>query len=318
MPIQKKPLNNVAPPTWDNADAITLTAGATTNTSTTVTVASTTGLLVGMVLTATGITAGTTVASITNATTFVLSAAATATGAGLSIYATTPDPAGDVPDAITKLRWIDNQDKVNYFTSQRVQGDLFWRDLWLDAQLNALVDFVGLKTGLTFNGPLTRIKSSTMAATLNATTTVTVVSTALLAVGQTVLGTNIPALARIASITNATTFVLTAAATGSGSVTITIGNSVSLARFSQATLANLVVVALQCRSSSNSANIVLRILNTSTNAVVASQTSATGVLTFIGTTLIASSATIYDIRLANESGASADVEGFAVLQGRTY
>lgn len=57
-----------------------LAGAATTNTSTTVTVTSTTGLQPYMRLYGTGIPSGAYIASITNATTFVISAAATATG----------------------------------------------------------------------------------------------------------------------------------------------------------------------------------------------------------------------------------------------
>jgi autotransporter-associated beta strand protein len=56
--------------------------GSTTNGSATITVPSTAGILPGMYLTGTGIPANTTVVSITNATTLVLSQSATATAAG--------------------------------------------------------------------------------------------------------------------------------------------------------------------------------------------------------------------------------------------
>jgi hypothetical protein len=56
--------------------------------------------------------------------------------------------------------------------------------------------------------------------TTNTSTTVTVASTLNLAVGQNVYGTGIPAAATIASITNATTFVLSAAATATGTVAL--------------------------------------------------------------------------------------------------
>ena len=69
------------------APTVALTGGATTNASTTVTVASTTGLAPGMLITGTGIPAGATIASITSATQFVLSANATATGSSLAFNA---------------------------------------------------------------------------------------------------------------------------------------------------------------------------------------------------------------------------------------
>jgi hypothetical protein len=61
-------------------NAGSLAGAATTNTSTTVTVTSTAGLQSGMKLAGTGIPAGAYIASVTNSTAFVISAAATATG----------------------------------------------------------------------------------------------------------------------------------------------------------------------------------------------------------------------------------------------
>jgi autotransporter-associated beta strand protein len=71
--------------TWTTSDSVTLTNG-TTIAGTTVTVTDTTGLRPGMTITGSGIPAGATIASITNGTTFELSAAATA-GTGQTFYA---------------------------------------------------------------------------------------------------------------------------------------------------------------------------------------------------------------------------------------
>ena len=57
--------------------------------------------------------------------------------------------------------------------------------------------------------------------TTNASTSVTTASTAFISVGAAVTGTGIPAGAYVASITNATTFVISAAATAAGTVTAT-------------------------------------------------------------------------------------------------
>jgi len=67
---------------------ISLAAGTWSAASTAVTVTSTTGLFPGMTVSGTGIPAGTTVAAITGATTFTLSAPATAAGSDLAITAT--------------------------------------------------------------------------------------------------------------------------------------------------------------------------------------------------------------------------------------
>jgi hypothetical protein len=68
----------------------------------------------------------------------------------------------------------------------------------------------------------------TIAATLNATTTVTVASTTQIGAGQLVSGTNIPSGTTVTVVNNATTFTISAAATGSGSVTLTINNQISV------------------------------------------------------------------------------------------
>jgi hypothetical protein len=68
----------------------------------------------------------------------------------------------------------------------------------------------------------------TIAATLNSTTTITVASTTQIGAGQLVSGTNIPSGATVTVVNNATTFTISAAATGSGSVTLTINNQISV------------------------------------------------------------------------------------------
>jgi hypothetical protein len=68
----------------------------------------------------------------------------------------------------------------------------------------------------------------TIAATLNSTTTITVASTTQIGAGQLVSGTNIPSGATVTVVNNATTFTISAAATGSGSVTLTIDNQISV------------------------------------------------------------------------------------------
>lgn len=68
--------------------AVVLSSGATTSASATITVTSTTGVVAGMLITGAGIPDGTFVASVSDATTLVLSKVATATATGLTITAT--------------------------------------------------------------------------------------------------------------------------------------------------------------------------------------------------------------------------------------
>ena len=79
---------DIVPTTYLNAvrSAGSLAGTGTTNTSTTVTVTSTTGIRPFMRIFGAGVPAGAYVASITNSTTFVLSAAATASTAGSALF----------------------------------------------------------------------------------------------------------------------------------------------------------------------------------------------------------------------------------------
>lgn len=76
-------------------------SGTTTNSSTNVTVASTVGLSAGQAVSGTGIPVGATIQSITNSTTFVLSAAATASGTATLTFARLASsytgPFGELP-----------------------------------------------------------------------------------------------------------------------------------------------------------------------------------------------------------------------------
>lgn len=84
------PLKIGANQTWTMADAVDLTGATFTTASTSIDVASTTGLQVGMLVIGAGIPAGATVASITDADTFVLSAtpASNQTSIGLAASST--------------------------------------------------------------------------------------------------------------------------------------------------------------------------------------------------------------------------------------
>ena len=73
--------------TANHTAAIVLTACTTANASTTVTCASTTGLIPGMLISGTNIPSGATISSVTDGTTFVISSAASAAGSGLSLTA---------------------------------------------------------------------------------------------------------------------------------------------------------------------------------------------------------------------------------------
>ena len=115
---------------------LTLTGGATTNADATVTVTSTAGLKTGMAVSGTNIPAGATVASVTNSTTFELSAAATGNGSSITITATITDFVG----ANTEGYYLNSSSVTN-------TGPLFYR---------TIVKGSGTTEQFAFNPPLLR------------------------------------------------------------------------------------------------------------------------------------------------------------------
>lgn len=95
--------------------------------------------------------------------------------------------------------------------------------LLIDSSVNTPV-LAGSTSGTTFSA----IGVFTVAATLNSTTTVTIANTSLLGAGQSVTGTGIPSGTTVVAVTNTTTFEISAAATLTGSSTLTIDNNVDV------------------------------------------------------------------------------------------
>ena len=147
---------------------ITLTACTTTSGGTSVSCASTTGLWPGMILYGPNVPAGTTVSSVTNATTFVMSTAATGAGSALTLY------GGGI--TLTNCSTTNASATVTCGST------------------------VGLVAAVT--------QSLTGGSTTNGSGTVTVASTASLQPGMNVSGTGIPNGATISSITSSTQFVM--------------------------------------------------------------------------------------------------------------
>lgn len=63
-------------------------------------------------------------------------------------------------DANTSLRATVRHDKVNYFTSQRTEGDLFKRDQVTELNCTNLNNFLGTRTGMVFNQPSVRLPAN--------------------------------------------------------------------------------------------------------------------------------------------------------------
>jgi len=64
-------------------------------------------------------------------------------------------------DATTALRHTTGDDKVNYFTRQRSEGDLFNRDLANFKMLKELIDHLSTRGGLTFTTPQVSLTTGT-------------------------------------------------------------------------------------------------------------------------------------------------------------
>jgi hypothetical protein len=131
--IYLAPVGTAYPTTPSAAVGLSM-SGTLTSASTSVTVASTTGITAGMSVTGTGIPAGATVASVTNATTFVLSIAATASGAQtLAISAWT-------------MLGLISEDGVKLKPSQDVKDFGSWQSLYA---VRSIVTSRGLDIGFT-------------------------------------------------------------------------------------------------------------------------------------------------------------------------
>ena len=233
----------------------------TTANSTTVTVTSTASLTPGLFVTGPNIPAGSFIQSITNGTQFVLNnsvgtAASGGTGSaipgssasGEGIVYVNPGSTATLTGSLlaTSLVKFGSGNITLNGSSQSILGQLTVQEGTL--RVSAASNFTKQQTDLvlnntgaldlnganaTFNSLANTGVPLTGLTTVNANATVTVASTAGLQTGMIVLGPNIPAGATVLSITNATTFVLSANATaaaagqiGNATIAGTIGGGV--------------------------------------------------------------------------------------------
>jgi hypothetical protein len=194
-------ITSVIPP---SVDTVTLAAGA--GSTTTITVTSTTGLVAGMVVVVTAGTGAfavnTTVSSVTNATTFVVSATPTTTLSGATISAATPYCTLWMQSKAFRLS-LGGLTAVNQNTNAIAAANII---------NNAIVSASPAPICSPVNFP-----TISLSAGAGSTTTITVASTTGLSVGMVVTvvsGQGAFALNTvISSITNATQFVVSAAPT---------------------------------------------------------------------------------------------------------
>jgi len=72
-----------------------------------------------------------------------------------------PEPYDPYLDSESRVRFIDGQDPVNYFTAQRFQGDLFKRDLLQAETSRRIIDYLSARQGYFFNIPSVTLQPDT-------------------------------------------------------------------------------------------------------------------------------------------------------------
>ena len=199
------------------------TTRSSTSSATTVTVASTAGLSVGMKVTGPGITGSATIVEILDATRYLLSANI---GNSASAVNFTYGDAITLSSTAALTRFVSIQSTTAGSTTVTVGST---SGLWVGQAFSAYGIPAGATIASITDGTrLVLSAAATVTYTLGqlsvANRTVTVASTSSLKVGMTVIGTGIPAGATIASITNATTYELSAAVTAavSGNLSYTV------------------------------------------------------------------------------------------------
>ena len=201
---------------------LTSLAGCTTTLgSTTVTCASTAALAAGMYLTGAGVPAGTTVASITDATTFVLSQNAMAAATGLALLASPQMPqVGCATSTSGGTTTVTCTSTAGLAAGMTITGAGIAATTTI-ASVTDATTFV-LSAGAMADGATSDVllfasvlTALAACATSAGSTTVSCASTAGLAPGMGITGTGIPYGSTIAGITDATRFVLSQKATGS-------------------------------------------------------------------------------------------------------
>lgn len=192
---------------------VTVLSCVTTISSTTVTCTSTVGLLPNMVIEGSGIAPGTTIASITNATSFVLSQAAVGTSTGnLKAVRLVTTFAGTGVAGYANGAGANAQFNEPVGLAFNDDGVLFVADS-KNHRIRA-INAVGEVS--TYSGAEESIALTGCATTIGGTI-VTCADTSAVVAGMYIYGTNIPAGTKISSITNATQLVISTAATANGS-----------------------------------------------------------------------------------------------------
>jgi flagellin len=243
----------------------TLTGSSLTDTTNTVTVTSTAGLVAGMSVSGTGIPDGTTIASVNSATGITLSAASTATTTGTTTLTFTGGVKASTVYGTVDLNSEKNFEIIsgaNGSPSSVTQATGNILDFKTGVQDDVISFNYGGKNGTykvganvtataanfvtalnTLNESEIAFSGKTIASpTTSASTTVTVSSTAGLKVGMLVTGgSTIPAGTRIASITDGTTLVLDKAATGTNTSLAFAGGDGSVQMISSSAIQPLTI-----------------------------------------------------------------------------
>jgi hypothetical protein len=72
-----------------------------------------------------------------------------------------PEPYDPYIDSESRVRFVNGEDPVNYFVSQRFQGDLFKRDLLQSQSIRRIIDYLAARKGYFYNIPSVSLAPNT-------------------------------------------------------------------------------------------------------------------------------------------------------------
>jgi arylsulfatase A-like enzyme len=230
----------------NHSTPVTLTACTTTSGSPTVTCASTVGVWPGMLITGTNVPAGTTVSSITNATTLVMNANATGSGTAQTLYAGGLTLSGcSITSGSTTVTCPSTAGLVGAVSLSLTSGATTNGSATVTC-----ASTTGLQVGMVVTGtgvPANTVVKAVLSATqftlsANATATNSALTLTATLSGMAITGTGIPNNTTVASVTNSTQFTLSgnAAATNASATLTVAGCGLQLTRGSSLYTDNMV------------------------------------------------------------------------------
>jgi|GEM_PF-2676822 len=292
--------------------AVTLTSAATTINSTTVTCASTAGLVIGMQVAESGVlpsdnvdlAPNATITGIVDTKTFIVNSPSQLTAGPLTLIATINPPVPQFSPTWWKVDTLDPNIGLLASTSGLTIGNSIDINGPTGFGVTSLGGAASLSSGSsTFNGNVVLQNAArliTNASTLPSSTTVNCDNTGSLLVGMTISGANIPANATVVSITSPTAFVISAPATVKATVTSLTATLNRTVRLLSNTLDPGGVVFNGIFSEANNSGDLLGLQKLGTGVV-----TLTGANTYQGGTSVLSGSLIVDNTIGSGTGTGA-------------